>query len=124
MDLDADVTIADGSGLSEADRVTSRFMARFLQKISKHPWFTQFEGSLPVAGVDGTLKDIGFTDSRFRAKTGKLENAFGLAGYGINNKTGKKIAFSYIVNIPGADVMGIDKTGAEVMRYLASEGVQ
>jgi PBP4 family serine-type D-alanyl-D-alanine carboxypeptidase len=115
-------SMSDGSGLSGDDKMSARFLARYLQKASKQPWFGTFEESLPRAGMEGTLKNIGFVDPRFRAKTGKMENAFGLAGYG-TDKTGRRLAFSYMVNVNAADVMGLEKSGAEIMRYLATEGV-
>lgn len=121
LDID-DVRIEDGSGLSDGNRVTSKFMARYLHKVSKRPWFKGFEKSLPNAG-EGTLKDIGFADTRFRVKTGSLEDTFAIAGYGVDAR-GKSIAFSYIVNVPGAGVMGLNTTGAEVMKYLSTEVVQ
>jgi D-alanyl-D-alanine carboxypeptidase/D-alanyl-D-alanine-endopeptidase (penicillin-binding protein 4) len=114
-------SMSDGSGLSDGDRVSTNLLTRYLQKASKQPWFRTFEESLPRAGMEGTIKNIGFADPRFRAKTGKVENAFGLAGYG-TDKTGRRLAFSFIVNVNAADVMGLEKSGAEIMRYLATEG--
>lgn len=114
--------IGDGSGLSSDNAVSAKFLARYLQKVSKQPWSRVFRESLPRAGTEGTLRNIGFTDPRFRAKTGKLENAFGLAGYG-TDRSGREIVFSYMVNVNAADVRGLEKSGAEIMRYLATEGV-
>jgi D-alanyl-D-alanine carboxypeptidase/D-alanyl-D-alanine-endopeptidase (penicillin-binding protein 4) len=114
-------TIRDGAVLSEGNRLSSKFIARYLQKASKQSWFGAFKESLPRAGMDGTLKDIGFVDSRFRAKTGRLENTYGVAGFG-ESRTGKKLAFCYLVNAKAADLLGLEKSGGEIMRYLATEG--
>ncbi|MBI1921554.1 MAG: D-alanyl-D-alanine carboxypeptidase/D-alanyl-D-alanine-endopeptidase [Geobacter sp.] len=110
--------IVDGSGLLEGNRVTSGYLAHYLHKVSQKPWFSMFRDSLPRAGIDGTLRDIGYRDERFRAKTGRLENAFALAGYGVDGK-GRGTAFAFIVNMPGASAVNLERSGAEVMRYLA-----
>jgi len=123
LDLPMDeVKIADGSGLSGENRVTARFMAEYLQRVSRKPWFRDFYESLPRAGLDGTLKDIGYTNERFRVKSGRLEDVYSLAGYGVDAK-GREIAFAFIVNTPGASAMNLEQTGADVMRYLASEAL-
>jgi D-alanyl-D-alanine carboxypeptidase/D-alanyl-D-alanine-endopeptidase (penicillin-binding protein 4) len=112
--------IEDGSGLHANNRVTASFMAHYLQKISSTPWFDSFYASLPRAGMEGTLENIGFKDQRFRAKTGRLEDAYALAGYGVD-KGGRKVAFAFILNYPGCAALGMQKVGAAVMEYLSSE---
>ncbi|MGZ4319749.1 MAG: D-alanyl-D-alanine carboxypeptidase/D-alanyl-D-alanine endopeptidase, partial [Gaiellaceae bacterium] len=81
----AGVRIADGSGLSQLDRVTADEVAGILEAAwndeELRPWFTSF---LPVAGISGTLSD------RMRrpparghvlAKTGTTDQASALSGY-------------------------------------------
>lgn len=119
----AEVTIADGSGLRAENRATANFMARYLAAVAKKSWFGVFRDSLPRAGFDGTLKDLGYRNVRFRGKTGRLENAFALAGYGVDRR-GRDIAFAYIVNVPGAFALNLERTGAEVMRYIAEEEIE
>lgn len=118
-----EATISDGSGLSRKNRVTAKFMANYLQKIAGKKWFQGFRDSLPRAGIDGTLKDIGYRNEKFRVKSGRLENVFALAGYGVDANN-KDMAFAFIVNAPGAGVLRVEQSGAEVMRYLATEGIQ
>jgi D-alanyl-D-alanine carboxypeptidase/D-alanyl-D-alanine-endopeptidase (penicillin-binding protein 4) len=121
LDLpEGEATIADGSGLHSDNRVTARFMARYLAAVAKKPWFETFFNALPQAGIEGTLKEIGYKNERFRVKSGRLENAFALAGYGVDWR-GRDIAFAYIVNIPGGAALNLERSGAEVMRYLAEE---
>ena len=115
-----EVTIVDGSGLSEQNRVTGRFMASYLAKVSHKPWFPAFRDSLPRPGFDGTVKEIGYKDERFRVKSGRLENAFAVAGYGKNDQ-GRDFTFAYIVNAPHGEKQNLERSGAEVMRYLAHE---
>jgi len=52
-----DVVQTDGSGLSRHDLVTPRAVVALLLYVQKQPWFGAYFGSLPVAGIDGTLED-------------------------------------------------------------------
>lgn len=115
--------IADGSGLLEGNRVTAGYMARYLHKVAQRPWFSRLRDSLPRAGMDGTLRSIGYSNERYRVKSGRLENAFALAGYGVDGK-GREIAFAYIVNMSGAAEVNLERSGAEMMKYLGTEVVQ
>ena len=87
-------------------------------RVARKPWFPALRDSLPRAGMDGTLKDIGYRNDQFRAKTGRLENVFALAGFGKDAK-GREIAFAYVVNVPGGAALNLEQSGAEVMRFLA-----
>lgn len=118
-----EATMVDGSGLSGENRVTAKFMAQYLQKVAEKNWFQAFRDSLPRAGADGTVKDIGYRNEKFRVKSGRLENAFALAGYGADAKN-RQMAFAFIVNVPGSGVLHLEQCGAEVMRYLAAERIQ
>ena len=120
MDLTG-VHIVDGSGLSKENRLTSEFVARFLFKVSGKEWFEALYKSLSVPG-EGTLSHIGYKNNGFRVKTGQLEDAFALAGYYKNNQ-GIGIAFAYIVNTPGADAPSVQKTGLEILKYIAGDTV-
>jgi D-alanyl-D-alanine carboxypeptidase/D-alanyl-D-alanine-endopeptidase (penicillin-binding protein 4) len=114
------IVLADGSGLSDRNRVTAAFMTRYLRAVAKKPWFPVFRDSLAKPGHDGTVKELKFSDSRFRVKTGMLKDVLALAGYGVD-AAGREIAFTYIVNGPGAGLLPLDGVGSEALRYLANE---
>jgi D-alanyl-D-alanine carboxypeptidase/D-alanyl-D-alanine-endopeptidase (penicillin-binding protein 4) len=115
------MVFADGSGLSHANRITPAFIVRFLQKVSEKPWFNSFYESLPRAGIDGTLRDMGLRNERIRAKTGRLNDAYCLAGY-VNHNDGHRIAFAYMVNGSGAGVIEpVNASGMKVLQYLAGD---
>jgi len=114
--------IADGSGLLRENRVTARFMARYLVEIAKKPWFGRFRETLPRPGLEGTVKKIGYTDQRFRVKTGHLNDVFALAGYGFA-RNGREFAFAYIVNVPGGRAVDRGHSRGEVMRLLAGDAL-
>jgi serine-type D-Ala-D-Ala carboxypeptidase/endopeptidase (penicillin-binding protein 4) len=119
-----EMVIADGSGLRDENRMTAGYMAHYLRGVSKKSWFPAFRDSLPRAGLDGTLRNIGYRNERFRVKSGRLENAFALAGYGVDGM-GRVIAFAYIVNVSaGGAGMNLELSGAEVMKYLGTEVLQ
>ena len=89
------VTIADGSGLSDAARVTCRALTSVL---ASHAG--SLSGRLAVAGRDGTLarRLLGTPAAgRIRAKTGSLDGTAALAGYAIT-RSGTVIEFAYVVN--------------------------
>lgn len=113
-----EMTIVDGSGLLEGNRMSPQFMVRYLSAVATKPWFPTFQNSLPRAGMDGTLKNNGYRNELFRAKTGRLENSYGLAGFGRDGK-GREIIFAYIVNVPDGAAPNLEQSGAEVMRFLA-----
>ena len=117
-----EISLFDGTGLNENNRVTANFMVKYLVAVSKKPWFKEFYESLPRPGLDGTVKNIGYTNEKFRVKSGRLKDVFALAGYGVDVR-GRDIAFAYIVNIPNAYKMNLELTGAQVLKYLATEAL-
>lgn len=110
-------TIADGSGLHPGNLVSARCMARYLAAVQSRPWFGVFRDSLPRAGLDGTVREIGYRNERFRVKSGRLENVYALAGYGVDAK-GREISFAYIVNTRGPLTPAVERSGGELLRLL------
>ncbi|HEU5284875.1 MAG TPA: D-alanyl-D-alanine carboxypeptidase/D-alanyl-D-alanine-endopeptidase, partial [Sphingomicrobium sp.] len=95
---------SDGSGMSTYNRVAPRATIRLLRWIDAQPWAAQWRGTLPIAGVDGTL------DERFKgtwlrgrlfAKTGTLNATNALAGY-LVARSGRTLLFAIYANdVPG-----------------------
>jgi D-alanyl-D-alanine carboxypeptidase len=110
--------IADGCGLTRKNRITTHFIAHYLYQISKKPWFESFRETLPRPGLEGTVKKIGYTDERFRVKTGRLNDVFALAGYGVN-EAGREISFAFIVNSKKARISDRMHSRGELLRLLA-----
>jgi D-alanyl-D-alanine carboxypeptidase/D-alanyl-D-alanine-endopeptidase (penicillin-binding protein 4) len=92
-------SIDDGSGLSTGDRSTVATLAGVLLAASRdRRIFPALSRSLPIAGVDGTLRHhltSGAGYRTVRAKTGTLDDASALAGY-----AGDHYAFAVLVNQP------------------------
>ena len=110
--------IADGSGVSNRNRISAEQMVTFLQVSTVKPWFNVFYESLSRPGMDGRLQDFGYRSERIRVKSGQVADAYSLAGY-IDRMDGKKIAFVYMVNGSGLDTPMATSTGAEVLRQLS-----
>jgi serine-type D-Ala-D-Ala carboxypeptidase/endopeptidase (penicillin-binding protein 4) len=92
--------LADGSGLSRSDLVSAHEMAALLVAMDRHPHARAFRDSLPVAGVDGTLKGRmrgTAAEGRVAAKTGTLRQAAALAGY-VTTRGGARLAFALAAN--------------------------
>ena len=90
----------DGSGLSRANRVTTRQLVRLLTAMHRQPAGAAFEASLPIAGQTGTLKRrmrSGAASGSCHAKTGTLSDVSSLAGYCLS-AGGQTIAFAFIEN--------------------------
>ncbi|MGQ0793084.1 MAG: D-alanyl-D-alanine carboxypeptidase/D-alanyl-D-alanine endopeptidase [Deltaproteobacteria bacterium] len=95
--------VADGSGLSPFNQASPRIMAQVLTYAYKNIGL-EFLSSLPIAGVDGTLKKrfkSSEVEGRVLAKTGYLSNVRALSGY-VFAKNGDVFAFSILANGLGA----------------------
>lgn len=91
---------SDGSGMSTYNRVTPRGVVTLLNWVNTQAWGAAFRGTLPVAGVDGTLTNrfIGtLLQGKLFAKTGSLNAVSALSGW-MTAKSGKILTFSIIVN--------------------------
>ena len=99
---ESDIRVADGCGLSLYNYTTvfaEVQMLRYAYK-NRETVFRPLYESLPVAGVDGTLKrrmKTGAAFSNVRAKTGTMTGVSSLAGY-LTAANGHMLAFSIISN--------------------------
>ena len=80
----AGLVIDNGSGLSRADRISPRQLALMLQVAHSGRWAPELLMSLPVAGVDGSMRNRLKTSPAAgwaRLKTGSIKGVVALAGY-------------------------------------------
>ena len=97
------LTLADGSGLSRLNLITPMSMVKLLSFMKRHPRGEALYQTLPIAGVDGTLKgrmNRTLADGNVRAKTGMVNKVRALSGYA-TTKDGEELVFSMIVNFYG-----------------------
>jgi D-alanyl-D-alanine carboxypeptidase/D-alanyl-D-alanine-endopeptidase (penicillin-binding protein 4) len=91
---------ADGSGMSNYNRVTPRATVRLLRWTQAQPWGAAWRATLPVGGIDGTLaRRFRGTplDGKLFAKTGSLNAANALSGFLVTAK-GRTFTFSALAN--------------------------
>lgn len=77
------LNVFDGSGLSPADRVTTRTMTTILQTAVQEPWYKDFYESLPVY-------------NNMKMKSGSIINVLNYAGYQAHD--GRQLCFAIFIN--------------------------
>lgn len=77
----AGVVTDNGSGLSRHNRVTAATLARLLGQAWHSPVQAELMASLPISGLDGTLRRSGAPVGRAHLKTGSLRDVAAVAGY-------------------------------------------
>lgn len=91
---------SDGSGMSTYNRISPRAAVALLRWTRNQPWAAEYRESLPVGGVDGTLRRR-FAGTplagRIFAKTGTLNATNALSGWLIA-ASGRELTFSIIAN--------------------------
>lgn len=101
----AELVLDNGSGLSRRERISARHLARLLEIAQRSPWFAEFEASLPIVGLDGTMKKRLREESlggRVRLKSGSLDGVRAIAGY-VVQEDGRRRILVCLVNDPGAE---------------------
>lgn len=90
----------DGSGLSRHDLLSPETLVRVLDRIQQDTAFAVYYNAMPVAGVDGTLKDRMKgtpAEGNVHAKTGSIGSARSLSGY-VTTADGERLIFSILAN--------------------------
>lgn len=99
------LVMLDGSGLSRANLVTADATMQLLVYMNRHRAGSVFREALPIAGVDGTLRNRMKgtpAQNNVRAKTGTLGTATSLSGY-LFSAAGERLVFSLMINNPPRD---------------------
>ena len=94
--------VANGSGLSRDSRLSAALLGRLLQSAWSSAVMSELMSSLPVAGIDGTLRRAKATPGRAHLKTGSLRDVVGVAGYVLAD-SGRRYVVVGIVNHPNAN---------------------
>jgi len=99
-----DMNIDNGSGLSRATHISVLQMANVLSAAYHSRFAPEFIASLPLAGIDGTLRSRMKTSAAgsVRMKTGHLDGVTGVAGY-VTTPAGKTFVLVSLVNDSRAD---------------------
>jgi D-alanyl-D-alanine carboxypeptidase/D-alanyl-D-alanine-endopeptidase (penicillin-binding protein 4) len=97
---DTGLVLENGSGLSRTERITPVQMGGLLLAGLRSPWAPEFQSSMPIVAVDGTMRRRlhgSPAAGRARMKTGTLSNVVALAGY-VPDATGKPLVVVAFVN--------------------------
>ena len=103
-----ELVIDNGSGLSRVERISADSMNRLLLDAWRHPAMAEFVSSMPIVGIDGTMKrrlKESEASGRAHIKTGYLEGVRAAAGYALD-ANGRRWAVTAIINHPRAAAGG------------------
>jgi len=116
----AGLVIENGSGLSRIERISAQGLADVLLDAWQSPYAPEFQASLPLSAVDGTLRrrfrspDM---EGRLRMKTGSLQDVSALAGY-VNAASGKTYVAVIILNHPNAELGAGEAVQAALVNWV------
>jgi serine-type D-Ala-D-Ala carboxypeptidase/endopeptidase (penicillin-binding protein 4) len=95
------LVLENGSGLSRNERISATTLADLLTDAWKSPWMSELMSSLPISGVDGTMKARNVTPGAAHMKTGMLGDTRAVAGY-VLAASGRRYVVVAIINHPAA----------------------
>jgi len=101
VDASAVPVIDNGSGLSRQTRVSAQQLGQLLQLAYTSPYMPELMASLPIVGLDGTLRRSQAGAASAHLKTGSLKGVLALAGY-VHSANGQQLRLVAIVNHPNA----------------------
>jgi D-alanyl-D-alanine carboxypeptidase/D-alanyl-D-alanine-endopeptidase (penicillin-binding protein 4) len=99
-----ELVLENGAGLSRKERISAQHLAELLQHAARSRYAAELEASLPILGMDGTMKKR-FKDNDIAGyahiKSGMLEGVKSIAGY-VKSHSGKQWVVVFVINHPNA----------------------
>ena len=95
------LVLENGCGLSRIERITAASLSAILLDAWKSQWMPELMSSLPISGVDSTMKARNVPPGVAHMKTGMLEDTRAVAGY-VLAASGKRYVVVAIINHPNA----------------------
>ena len=116
---DGSMEIDNGSGLSRSTHISALQMARILSFAYRSRYAPEFLASLPLAGIDGTLRSRMKTSpgGAVRLKTGHIDGVSGVAGY-VTAATGKTYVLVSLINHNRADIGAGEAVHAALVSWI------
>jgi serine-type D-Ala-D-Ala carboxypeptidase/endopeptidase (penicillin-binding protein 4) len=117
-----ELVLDNGSGLSRNERISAQNLAAMLNSAWQSPLMPEFIASLPITGVDGTMKKRLRENGAFgqgHIKTGTLDGVKTIAGY-IRDRKGKWQIVVFLINHPNASA---GQNAQDALLNLLSEAV-
>ena len=121
----SEVVIRDGSGLARYDYVSPRTLVRVLDAMRRAPTFKTYYDAMPIAGVDGTIRNrMKGTPAQgnVHAKTGTLAMARSLSGY-VTTANRRTLIFSLLCNNWTTPVRDVERVQDIIATRLATMSV-
>ena len=116
------IALVDGCGVGRRNFVTARAVSQLLLGMHREKDWQTYYASLPIAGVDGTLKGrmIGTpAQNNVHAKTGTLSQARALSGY-VTGRSGQLYVFSLLMNNFPGSARSAGDVQDQFVEYLAA----
>ena len=117
-----EAVVRDGSGLSRYDYISPRATVRVLDAMRRSPHFRAYYDAMPIAGVDGTIRNRmkGTPAERnVHAKTGSVAMARSLSGY-VTTADGKMLIFSFLANNWTVNIRAVERVQDAIAAQLAA----
>jgi D-alanyl-D-alanine carboxypeptidase/D-alanyl-D-alanine-endopeptidase (penicillin-binding protein 4) len=113
------VDIDNGSGLSRSTHISALQMAKILSAARSSRFAPEFLASLPLAGMDGTLRSRMKSSpaGAVRLKTGHLDSVSGVAGY-VTTPAGKTYVLVSLINDVRADFGAAEPVHAALAAWI------
>jgi D-alanyl-D-alanine carboxypeptidase/D-alanyl-D-alanine-endopeptidase (penicillin-binding protein 4) len=114
-----DLEIDNGSGLSRSAHISVRTLANVLRNAYRGPYAPEFLASLPLAGIDGTLRSRmqSTPAGSVRLKTGHIDEVSGVAGY-VTTPAGKTYVLVSLINDPRVDTGAGEPVHAALVKWI------
>jgi len=96
-----ELVLENGCGLSRIERISAASLGNLLGDAWKSQWMPELMASLPISGVDGTMKARNVPSGVAHMKTGLLGDTRAVAGY-VLAASGRRYVVVAIINHPNA----------------------
>ena len=95
------IVVVNGSGLARETRISARTLAQLLRSDWNSAAMPELMASLPLNGVDGTLRRSASMAGRAHLKTGSMRDVVAIAGYVLAD-SGRRYVLVAVINDPNA----------------------
>lgn len=116
----APVRVSNGSGLARDAQVSAELVGRMLQAAYASPLMPEFIASMPLAGIDGTMrKRLRNTElvGRAHIKTGSLRDVSAMAGY-VQDRNDRRWVVALMINHKGLQSWQGKQVQDSVLRWI------
>jgi D-alanyl-D-alanine carboxypeptidase/D-alanyl-D-alanine-endopeptidase (penicillin-binding protein 4) len=114
--------VRDGSGLARYDYISPQTVVRILDAMRKAPTFNVYYDALPIAGVDGTIRNRMKgtpAEGNVHAKTGSVAQSRSLSGY-VTTADQHMLIFSFLSNNWTVPIRSVERVQDAIAARLAA----